>query len=78
MTELLRGFRTPSAEYCAQGGHAQFWPNNIKFVINGKYTDPIWLTLGVKQGNDSENCGGITLLFTFQVVTYPHSFLVFS
>ena len=55
-----------------------YYNDNIKFVINGKYTDPIWLTLGVKQGNDSENCGGITLLFTFQVVTYPHSFLVFS
>ena len=55
-----------------------YYNDNIKFVINGKYTDPIWLTLGVKQGNDSENCGGITLLFTFQVATYPHSFLVFS
>ena len=36
MTELLRGFRTPSAEYCAQGGHAQFWPKNIKFAIQGQ------------------------------------------
>ena len=24
--------------------------DNIKFIVNGKYTDPIWLTLGVKQG----------------------------
>ena len=26
MTELLRRARTLNAEYCAQGGHAQFWP----------------------------------------------------
>ena len=36
MTELLRGFRIPSAEHCAQGGHAQFWPKNIKFAIQGQ------------------------------------------
>ena len=24
--------------------------DNIKFIVNGKYTAPIWLTLGVKQG----------------------------
>ena len=55
-----------------------YYNDNIKFIINGKYTDPIWLTLGVKQGNDSENCGGITLLSILQVVTCPHSCLVFS
>ena len=29
-----------------------YYNDNIKFLINGKYTDPIWLTLGVKQGNN--------------------------
>ena len=24
--------------------------DNIRFLINGHYTDPIWLTTGVKQG----------------------------
>ena len=25
--------------------------DNLKFLINGKYTSPIWLTKGVKQGH---------------------------
>ena len=24
-----------------------YYNDNIKFLINGKYTDPIWLTLGI-------------------------------
>ena len=48
MTELLRGVRTPKAEYCAQGGHARFWPKNIKFAkqdqnqANGCSTCSYW------------------------------------
>ena len=36
MTELLRVVRTPNAKYCAQGGHAQLWPENIKFAKQGQ------------------------------------------
>ena len=32
MTKVLKGFRTLHAENCMRGGHAQFWPKNIKFT----------------------------------------------
>ena len=32
MTKLLRGVRTTNAEYCLQGGHAQFWLKKIDLL----------------------------------------------
>ena len=40
-----------------------YYNDNIKFLINGKYTDPIWLTLGVKQGNDKFRKVAVTQVY---------------
>ena len=28
--------------------------DSLRFLINGKYSDPLWLLRGVKQGNNSK------------------------
>ena len=48
MTEILRGVRTPDAEYCAQSGLAQFWPTNINFASKViRHNQKKWVTTAV-------------------------------
>ena len=49
MTYLSRGVRTPNAEYCVQGGHAQFWPkiSNLLKKVKTKQMSALLVAIDV-------------------------------
>ena len=47
-----------------------YFNDSLRFLLNGKYSDPLWLLRGVKQGTNKRKSNNFSLLKLLQAAIY--------